>query len=104
METLLLLSLKANGVKEVPFIWFWPQGSPSCTIVTHDVEALPGRNFCTKLMDIDDSAGIKSSFQIVAEERYPAPESFLNQIREKGVEINVHDLKDDGLLFYELGR
>jgi len=101
MDTLLLISLKANGVQEVPFIWFWPQGSPSCTIVTHDVEALPGRDFCAKLMDIDDSAGIKSSFQIVPEERYPAPESFLNEMRQRGFEVNVHDLKHDGLLFSE---
>src|SRR6266566_2530871 len=101
METLLLVSLKAHGVQEVPFIWFWPQDSPSCTMVTHDVEALPGRNFCTTLMDIDDSAGIKSSFQIVPEERYPVPESFLNEIRQRGFEVNVHDLKHDGLLYSE---
>jgi hypothetical protein len=101
MERLLLLSLKAHAIQRIPFIWFWPEGSPSCTILTHDVEELRGRDFCTKLMDINDSAGIKSSFQIVPEERYPVPESFLNEIRQRGFEVNIHDLNHDGRLFSE---
>ena len=99
MEKLLLVSLQAHAIQRVPFIWFWPEGSPSCTIVTHDVEALRGRNFCTKLMDINDSAGIKSSFQVVPEGRYPVPENFLNEIRQRGFEVNTHDLNHDGRLF-----
>jgi hypothetical protein len=50
-------------------------------------------------MDLNDSFGIKSAFQIVPEERYPVPEAFLEQIRKRGFEINVHDLKHDGHLF-----
>ena len=83
----------------MPFIWFWPEGTLSCTIVTHDVETLRGRNFCSHLMDLDDSVGIKSSFQIVPEERYSIPESFLRSIRERGFELNIHDLNHDGQLF-----
>ena len=101
MEKLLLLSLQAHGVEKIPFIWFWPAGSPGCAIVTHDVEELVGRNFCSSLMDINDSAQIKSSFQIVPEERYPVPESFLEQIRQRGFEVNVHDLNHDGNLYRE---
>jgi hypothetical protein len=99
MERLLLVSLQAQAIERIPFIWFWPEGSPSCTIVTHDVEELAGRNFCTKLMDLNDSAGIKSSFQIVPEERYPVPESFLDEIRQRGFEVNIHDLNHDGNLY-----
>src|SRR2546422_7785745 len=40
---------------------------------SHDVEELAGRNFCSALMDLDEAAGIRSSFQIVPEERYPVP-------------------------------
>jgi hypothetical protein len=103
MERLLIVFLKAHGVQRIPFIWFWPEGFSTCTIMTHDVEELAGRDFCTKLMDINDSAGIKSSFQIVPEERYPVPDSFLNEIRQRGFEVNVHDLKHDGLLYSERG-
>src|ERR1700737_2541923 len=99
MERLLFVSLKAHAIQRVPFIWFWPEGSPSCTIVTHDVEELAGRDFSTKLMNINDTVGIKSSFQIVPEGRYPVPESFLNEIRQRGFEVNTHDLNHDGRLF-----
>ena len=99
LERLLALSMKAQGIHRVPFVWFWPDGAPSCAIMTHDVEHLAGRNFCSQLMDLDDSAGIKSSFEIVPEERYPVPDGFLEEIRHRGFEINIHDLNHDGRLF-----
>ncbi len=99
MERLLLVSLQARAIQKIPFIWFWPEGAPSCAIVTHDVEELAGRDFCAKLMDLNDAAGIKSSFQIVPEERYPVPESFLDEIRQRGFEVNIHDLNHDGNLY-----
>jgi hypothetical protein len=67
--------MKAQGVKRLPFIWFWPDGFPSCTIMTHDVETIAGLEFCPQLMDLNDSFGIKASFQIVPEDRYPLPPS-----------------------------
>jgi len=95
----LALSMTAQGIQRVPFVWFWPDGATSCAIVTHDVDTLAGRNFCPQLMDLDDSAGIKSSFQIVPEDRYRVQEGFLEEIRHRGFEINIHDLNHDGLLF-----
>src|SRR5204863_1091452 len=77
LERLLALSMRAQGVQSVPFIWFWPDRATSCAIVTHDVEHVSGRNFCSPLMDLDDAANIKSAFQIVPEGRYPVPDSFL---------------------------
>jgi hypothetical protein len=67
--------------------------------MTHDVETSAGRDFCPALMDMDDSFGIKASFQIVPERRYPVSQSFLNRIRAKGFEINLHDLNHDGQLY-----
>jgi hypothetical protein len=99
LERLLSLSMKAQGVQSLPFVWFWPHGASSCTIMTHDVEHLSGRNFCSRLMDLDDAVGIKSSFQIVPEGRYPVPEMLLDEIRRRGFEINVHDLNHSGQLF-----
>jgi hypothetical protein len=49
-------------------------------------------------MDLDDSFGIKSSFQVVPEERYPVPEERLDAIKKRGFELNVHDLNHDGNL------
>jgi hypothetical protein len=98
-ERLLLLSLKAKGLQRVPFVWFWPNGARSCAIMTHDVEELAGLNFCSPLMDLDEAAGIRSSFQIVPEVRYPVPGTLLDEIRTRGFELNIHDLNHDGRLY-----
>ncbi len=99
VEQLLILAMKSRNVDRLPFIWFWPRGAHSCTIVSHDVETDTGRDFCPQLMDLDDSFGVKTSFQIVPEERYTVTESFLQTVRDRGFEVNVHDLNHDGHLF-----
>ena len=98
-QKLLALLLKAQGLEKIPFIWFWPDGFSSCAIVTHDVEDLSGRDFCPQLMDLDESAGLRSSFQVVPENRYSVSASFLDSITSRGFEVNVHDLKHDGRLY-----
>lgn len=100
-ENLLLLSLRASGVDRIPFIWFWPDGARGCVAMTHDVEAEAGRDFCAQLMDIDDSYGIKASFQIVPEGRYAVSQEFLSGLRDRGFEVCVQDLNHDGRLFDE---
>ena len=100
-ERLLLLTLKAQSIEKIPFIWFWPDGAQSCVIMTHDVETARGKSFCSQLMDLDDQFGIKASFQIVPEGRYPISGRFLDSIRDRGFEVNVHDLNHDGHLFLD---
>jgi hypothetical protein len=99
LERLLLLNMRAQGVARVPFVWFWPDGAPSCAIVTHDVETTVGRDRCSWLMDLDDEYEIKSSFEIVPEGRYHVSRAFLDEIGGRGFEINAHDLNHDGYLF-----
>jgi len=99
VERLLLLCARSQGIERVPFIWFWPDSAPSCAIVTHDIETSEGLDRCGWLMDIDEKAGIKSSFQIVPEDRYSVPTAFLDALKARGFEINVHDLNHDGRLF-----
>jgi hypothetical protein len=99
LENMLLLALKARGITTLPFIWFWPDGAPSAAILTHDVETARGRDFCPRLMDIDESFGFHSSFQLVPERRYHVPPTFLQEISERGHEINVQDLNHDGNLY-----
>jgi len=99
LEHLLVLSMKAQNLSRVPFIWFWPGGADSCTMMTHDVETSAGVDFCPALMDINDSFAIKSSFQVVPEKRYPVSPQYLENMRTRGFEVNVHDLNHDGHLF-----
>ncbi len=99
VEQLLLLSARSGGGRRIPFIWFWPDGASSCAVMTHDVETEAGLAFCPDLMDLDDSFGIKASFQIIPEACYGVTERFLASVRERGFEVGVHDLNHDGHLY-----
>ena len=101
---LLLLSMNAMGTQRIPFIWFWPDGAPNGLVMTHDVETAVGRDFTSSLMDIDDAHGIKASFQVIPAGRYGIPTDYLQEIRERGFELNVHDLKHDGSLFQDYAQ
>jgi hypothetical protein len=96
--------MDAKKIDEIPFVWFWPNGAQGCVIMTHDVETEMGRAFCTTLMDLNDSFGIKSSFQIVPEERYEVSPEYMDGIRSRGFEVAVHDLNHDGRLYSERGE
>jgi hypothetical protein len=93
--------METSGVKKLPFIWFWPNGANSSLIITHDVETSAGRDFTSQLMDLDDSYGIKSSFQVIPEKRYEVPDEYVREIKRRGFEFNVHDLNHDGHLYQE---
>jgi hypothetical protein len=101
LEYLLAVSIRSQGLQQIPFIWFWPNGYSSAAIMTHDVETQAGLRFCSALMDIDESFRIPASFQIVPEERYDTPKSVLEEFRRRDFEINVHDLNHDGRLYWE---
>lgn len=98
-ESMFRAVLKASGAERIPFIWFWPEGFRGCAVMTHDVETEVGRDFCSTLMDIDDSFGIKASFQVIPEERYTVSPAFLRSILERGHEVAIHDLNHDGHLY-----
>jgi len=98
-QHLLLLAMQAKGVDRVPFIWFWPDGAQAALMMTHDVENPAGRDHCGAVMDLDDAHGLKSSFQVIPEERYEVPESFLRSIHDRGFDIEVQDLNHDGRLY-----
>jgi hypothetical protein len=98
-ERLLFFSLKSQNLRQIPFIWFWPEGAPACAIMTHDVETKAGRDFCTTVMDIDDVHHIKACFSVVPEHRYEVTDEYLDSIWKRGFEVIVQDLNHDGRLF-----
>jgi hypothetical protein len=98
-ESLVGVALESRDETEMPFSWFWPDAHSGCVMITHDIETGTGRDFAPQLADIDASFGFKSSFQIVPEERYEVTESFLDSLRLRGCEINLHGLDHDGNLF-----
>ncbi len=98
-ERLMLFALKAQGGEKIPFIWFWPEGKSACAVMTHDVETKTGLDFCSSLMDLNDSYGIKSSFQIIPEGRYHTSQQVRDEIERRGFEVDVHDWNHDGHLY-----
>ena len=100
MESALATLLRAGHAKRIPFVWFWPDGAESCAVVTHDVEGPDGHRFCAPLMDIDESHGIRTSFQLIPEMSEAAWHSLAEPIRARGFEVNLHDLNHDGYLFH----
>jgi hypothetical protein len=98
-EKLLALALKARQLASIPFIWFWPEESPGCIVMTHDVETVAGLKDCDALMDLDESYGILSSFQLIPGGRYHVSASAVAAMRARGFEVNIHDWNHDGLLF-----
>jgi hypothetical protein len=99
MESAMALVLKAQGRSSVPFIWFWPDAASACAMMTHDVEGQAGLDFCDELMDIDNSYAIKSAFQLIPEGREDAWRRTAARLRQRGFEVNLHDLNHDGRLF-----
>jgi peptidoglycan/xylan/chitin deacetylase (PgdA/CDA1 family) len=104
LEKLLALTMQSSQIDRIPFIWFWPNRYEACAVMTHDVETKAGRDFCDELMNINDAFGIKASFQIVPEKRYTVSSAYLENIRKRGFEVNVHGLDHQGNLFESRDR
>ena len=100
MEASLTLLLKKGGIDRIPFIWFWPDGRSSALVMTHDVESAIGADRCEALMDLDDAFGFKAAFQLIPEgDGGGAWSSVATRMRDRGFEVNLHDLTHDGSLF-----
>jgi hypothetical protein len=99
MENAMSAALKARDEASIPFIWFWPDGATAAAMMTHDVEGSSGLDFCDELMNIDDAHGIKSAFQLIPEGHEDAWQRAAMRLRQRGFEVNLHDLNHDGQLF-----
>jgi hypothetical protein len=104
MSEVLKLEIQSTGESAAPFIWFWPAGAPAAAAMTHDVETANGLAFCDTLMDLDESFGVTSSFQLIPEDRYSPSAAVFERFRARGFEPNIHDLNHDGHLFDEPGK
>lgn len=99
LENLLRISMSARGIDRMPFVWFWPEGAPAAAILTHDVETADGLERVSRLMDLNASFGLKSSFQLIPGKRYTVPRGLVDAIHARGCEVNVHGLHHDGNFF-----
>jgi hypothetical protein len=65
----------------------------------HDVEGPEGLAQCRQLMQLEMQMGFRSSFNFIPEGEYRVPREFREELKEKGFEVGIQDLKHDGKLF-----
>ena len=77
---------------------FWPSCRRFACVLTHDIEAARGQRFVSKVADLEESLGFRSSFNFVTE-LYTIDKGLVADLRQRGFEVGVHGLKHDGKLF-----
>jgi peptidoglycan/xylan/chitin deacetylase (PgdA/CDA1 family) len=86
----------ANGGKEFnPF----PDPYTTAVVLTHDVEEEAGFNFIPKVIELEESLGFKSSWNIVPY-KYKIDQGIINLINESSHETGIHGYNHDGKLYY----
>ncbi len=77
----------------------YPENFKSALVLTHDVEELAGFRNIPKIIDVEQSLGFKSSWNIVPY-KYPIDNGIINYINNAGHEIGIHGYNHDGKLYY----
>ena len=72
----------------------WPDGKKFAIVLTHDVENLKGHDNSRRLAEIDESFGLRSSFNFVAAD-YPVSPELRKYLTDHGFEVGIHGLHHD---------
>ena len=89
------------GTEKPPAAWpGWPSQKKFALVFTHDVEGAKGLARCRQLMEIEQKAGFRSSFNFIPEGDYTTPIELRQELCKNGFEVGVHDLKHDGKLYF----
>jgi peptidoglycan/xylan/chitin deacetylase (PgdA/CDA1 family) len=89
--------LSAQGRTEASFRWFWPDGRRAALILTHDVETAEGLRLAVEIADLEQSHGLRSSFNLGG--WYDVDPGILRELVDRGFEIGLHGLHHDRSLF-----
>jgi len=76
----------------------WPDNKKIALVLSHDVDTHKGQDKCYQLMEIEESLGFRSAFNIVPE-KYRVSRKLINDLKNRGFEVGVHGLNHDGKLF-----
>lgn len=90
--------LAARGLDTARYLHFWPHGHHWSLVLTHDVETATGQALIPVVADLEERLGFRSSFNLVPE-RYRLDHGLIEDVRSRGFEVGVHDLRHDGRLF-----
>ncbi len=95
---LLGATMRLLGLESAPYLHFWPRGRRLAVVLTHDVEGPEGQAFVPAVAALEESLGIRSSFNFVPE-GYDVDSGLRAELATRGFEVGVHGLRHDGRLF-----
>jgi hypothetical protein len=90
-------TLRAAGVDEGRFLWFWPEGNRAAVVLTHDVESADGIRRVFDVADVEEAHGFRSSFNFGG--WYDVDPGVLRELTARGFEVGMHGLTHDRQLF-----
>lgn len=76
----------------------WPDGKRFAVVLTHDVDTRTGHDRCRSLMELEQEAGFRSSFNFVGGE-YEVSRELRTLLTENGFEVGVHGWFHDASLY-----
>lgn len=77
----------------------FPAPYKSAVVLTHDVEEQEGFDFIPKVIELEESLGFKSSWNIVPY-KYKIDQGIINLINDYGHETGIHGYNHDGKLYF----
>ena len=76
----------------------WPAGQRFGFVLTHDVETSDGCRNISKLADIEEELGFRSSWNIIPY-KYKFDPGLRRELQSRGFEIGIHGYNHDGKLY-----
>lgn len=80
----------------VPRLAAWPNGTSWALVLTHDVESATGVAALDRVLDLERSLGLRSSWYFVPHRDYEVDIDRVNALASEGFEVGVHGLYHDG--------
>lgn len=77
----------------------FPAPYKTAVVLTHDVEEQEGFNYIPKVIELEESLGFKSSWNIIPY-KYKVDPGIIKLINENNHEIGIHGYNHDGKLYY----
>ena len=77
----------------------YPDQSQTAVVLTHDVETQAGYENIPKIIELEKSLGLKSSWNIVPY-KYTLHQEIIDLIHESEDELGIHGYNHDGKLYY----
>jgi len=87
-----------TGTLRQPLNSLWPVSASYALVLTHDVEEQRGASLVSKLAEMEESFGFRSSWNFVPY-KYKIDEGLIRDLKQNGHEIGIHGYNHDGRLF-----